>query len=349
MELGAVVRQVRKRWWLVVAMAALAAAGAALAVASRADRHARTVHFVLHPDGTFNKGDVPSAVEVLRADGPLAQTVLGVLSSDEILRRAARAARLQTESGYTLESTLRPGSTIIDSAIGGPSASGVARLSATLGFVASDYVNANYSGYSLDRLGVDPGGGGTGASGAEIIVLALLLGGALGVGLVLADSRLRAWRTRPAPVPAPSPIPRRSVSAPVRSPSVSAPRRSPVASDRKPRTPRPERKAGPPVPAPKPAGTAPERKPARAAADQAARQCQALTSRGTPCRHRAVDERGYCRVHLARAENGGAVRVEEDGTAVVERVAGSVRPEPDHHAWRDDGTPDGQARGDDEG
>ena len=55
--------------------------------------HERTIHFVLRPDASVSNRDLPGALDALKSDGALVQTVIGVLSSDEMLRRAAARLR----------------------------------------------------------------------------------------------------------------------------------------------------------------------------------------------------------------------------------------------------------------
>jgi hypothetical protein len=115
-------------------------------------------------------------------------------------------------------------------------------------------VAANYSAYTLDRLGADAGTNGTGLSAPQAVILALLIGAGLGLGLVAAELHLRsafAARTQDA------------------------------------------------------------------AATPLAAYCRATTSKGTPCRNRPLDERGYCRMHLDQADEA---RAGGDGSSKVIRL-----------------------------
>jgi hypothetical protein len=291
MERGTVMPRLRQRWWVVVAVAALALLGAGVALAGRSDRHERTIHLVLRPDSSVSSRFLPGALEVLKADGALVQTVLGVLSSDEMVRRAAATARVKLAPGYTIKSSARPGSALIDSTIGGPDAAVVDRLGAGFVRVASDYVAASYSAYALDRLGSEPGGADTRLRPGQVVVLALLVGGALGVGVVLLELRLES---RPRPM-----AERRAATAPP-STAGEAPQeaeREPVAQWRIP-------PAQPPTPV--------------WVAEDA--RCRATTSKGRPCRNRVVDDRGYCRVHLPRIEADGADLSWENGAGALIRL-----------------------------
>jgi hypothetical protein len=291
MELGTVMARLRQRWWVVAAVAALALLGAGLALAGRSDRHERTIHLVLRPDSSVSSRFLPGALEVLKSDGALVQTVIGVLSSDEMVRRAAATARVKLAPGYTIKSSTRPGSALIDSTIGGPDAAVVDRLGVGFVEVASDYVAASYSAYALDRLGTDPGGTDTRLHPAQVVVLALLVGAALGVGVVLVELRLES---RPRPMAEP----------PAATGPPSTARESAQEAEREPIA----RWEIPPAHPPRPVWVAEDAR------------CRATTSKGRPCRNRVVDERGYCKLHLARVEADGADLSWENGAGTLIRL-----------------------------
>jgi hypothetical protein len=309
MDLAIVLSRLRRRWWVVTAAAVLALGGAGLALASRSDRYQRTIHFVLRPDASVPARDLPNALEALKSDAPLVQSVTGALSSREMLRRAETATHVPPAPGYTITSDARPGSALIDSTVAGPEAPVVDRLGAGFALVAGDYVAGSYPAYTLDRLGSDPGGEGTGLQPTQVVILALLLGGALGVGAVLAELRLesslrptearraattRARRRTPGPNPHEPPTEELEVAAQTA--------RDPVPRVRVRRNERPT-----PVWAP----------------DE--ERCRATTSKGAFCRNRRVDDRGYCRLHLALIMDDGADLPRENGATLI-RLSGP--------AWR---------------
>jgi hypothetical protein len=314
MDLGTVMPRLRQRWWVVAAAVALALLGAALTLDSSSDRHERTIHLVLRPDSSVSGSNLPGALEVLKSDGGLVQTVLGALSSGEMVRRAAVVARVRLAPGYAITSSARPGSALIDSTVAGPDAAVVDRLAGGFARVAADYVATSYSAYALDSIGTDPGGQDTRLSPTQVMVLALLLGGALGVGVVLLELRLDS-RARPMPAPhgAPAPWTR------------PAPRheREPIARVGTVRD-------GPPTPV--------------WVADDG--RCRATTSKGSPCRNRRLDDSDYCRLHRARFEaehadlsweNGASAdRTWENGVPAVFRPAGPARRPPDGPPRPDD-------------
>jgi hypothetical protein len=285
MDLQTVIARLRSRWWVVAGVAALALLGAVVALATRTDHHERTMHFVLRPASSVPVGQLPGALDELKSDGALVQTVLGVLGGPDILRRAAAQAKLPVPPGYEVTSSARPSSALIDSTVAGPDAKVVDRLGSGLVQAATDYVQTSYSAYTLDVLGSSSGGSGTGLDAAQAIVLAVILGAALGVGLVVAEMRLE-------------------------------PRLRAVAR-----------------------GTE------RAATDT---RCRATTSKGTPCRNRPVDERGYCRRHLARAGVRGSEVGGENGSGAVIGLAEPPVPPPPQHRFSRMG-PHASGRHEDEG
>jgi hypothetical protein len=196
MDIQELLPRLASRWWVVAAVTGVAVLGAALALGTRTDQHRSTIHFVLRPNGSVANRDLPGALEELKSDGPLVQTVIGVLGSHEMLRRAAADSGVHLSSEYTVESTARPGSALIDSKLAGPEGVVVDRLASGFNEAASDYVAANYSAYALDRLGADAGGNRTGLSATQLVLVTLLLGVALGVGLVIVELRLEP-RLRP--------------------------------------------------------------------------------------------------------------------------------------------------------
>jgi hypothetical protein len=226
-----------RRWWVVAALAALTVLGAAVATVGRADQHRTTIQFVLRPNDSVSNDDLPGTLDALKADSPLVHTVAGVLSSSAMLRRAGADADVTPTRAYSIESTVQPGSTLIDSTLTGPDRTLVNRLSAGYARAASNYIAASYSAYALERLSTDADDGGTGPGTVQVLILAFLVGSALGVALVAGELRLEpslrrlfargggpapdvarepdvAAKTRPkaktAPKPAPKPPPKPS-------------------------------------------------------------------------------------------------------------------------------------------
>jgi hypothetical protein len=187
--------EVQRTWWFIAAqaLAALVVVVIVAAVTSTSSS-TYTARFVLHPGKDTPVGDVANLENELQPDGPVVQTVLKVLSSSEILHRAAIQAGVPA-GGYTLDATVSPGSNYFVATIEGPHGSVAAKLGQAYESVASAYVETSYRGYTFDQLGNDSSHHNTFPPGADVLLLALVLGAALAVGelfLVYAARELRA-------------------------------------------------------------------------------------------------------------------------------------------------------------
>jgi len=247
MDLVALSARLARRWWLVVGLAAVAALGAATADATKTDEGKTVIQFVLRPDASVTNDDLPGTLEALKSDGTLVQTVIGVMRNRAILRRAADDAGITLTPDYTATATADPGSTVIEATLTGPDRGELARLAPGYERESSLYVASSYSAYVLERLSTNPAPADGGAGGAQVVIVALLLGGALGVLLVAAELRLepqlRRLKTGPrdgpaeeaatdtAPPAPPTPLVRRESNGhSTRPPSWREPWRSPAAS-----------------------------------------------------------------------------------------------------------------------
>jgi hypothetical protein len=190
MDLVALSARLARRWWLVVGLAAVAALGAATADATKTDEGKTVIQFVLRPDASVTNDDLPGTLEALKSDGTLVQTVIGVMRNRAILRRAADDAGLTLTPEYAAEANADPGSTLIVATLTGPDRAVLARLATGYEREASLYVASSYSAYVLERLSTTPAPAGSGPGGVQVVIVALLLGGALGVLLVVAELRL---------------------------------------------------------------------------------------------------------------------------------------------------------------
>ena len=190
MDLVALSARLARRWWLIVGLAGLAALGAATADATKTDEGKTVIQFVLRPDASVTNDDLPGTLEALKSDGTLVQTVIGVMRNRAILRRAADDAGVTLTPDYSAGVTAEPGSTLIEATLTGPDRAVVARLAAGYERESSLYVASSYSAFVLERLSTNPAPASSGPGGGQIVVVAALLGGALGVLLVVAELRL---------------------------------------------------------------------------------------------------------------------------------------------------------------
>jgi uncharacterized protein involved in exopolysaccharide biosynthesis len=196
MDLAALSARLMRRWWLVVGLAAVAALGAATADVTKTSDSKTVIQFVLRPDASVTNDDLPGTLEALKSDGTLVQTVIGVMRNRAVLRRAAADAGVTLTPEYTADATAQPGSTLIESTLTGPDRAVLARLADGYARESSLFVASSYSAYVLERLSTKPAPAESGPSGGQIVVVALLFGGALGILLVAAELRMEPFRRR---------------------------------------------------------------------------------------------------------------------------------------------------------
>jgi hypothetical protein len=190
MDLAVLSSRLARRWWLVAGLAAVAAIGAVTAGAAGSDERRTKLEFVLRPDASVTNDDLPGTLEALKSDGTLVQTMIGVLGNRTMLRRAAAYSDVRLTSGYTVDASARPGSTLIDSTLSGPDRSALDRLVAGYAREASIYVSSSYPAYVLEHLTTQAVTSESGPGTGQVVIAALLVGGALGVLLVAAELRL---------------------------------------------------------------------------------------------------------------------------------------------------------------
>jgi hypothetical protein len=204
---------VRRRWWVLGAEALVALAVVLLVSAARDETtYAHTSHFVLHPDSRSSVADVNNAVGVSEQDGPLVQTVRRVVSSEELLRRAADAAGVHDLSQLHSSASVTPGTAYFDAVVRAPSPAVAASVGRAFDRVVPQYVERSYRGFAFDALGSDESTHSTFPPGIEVVVLALVLGAAAALAelFVVFGARSRATTAEAAPPPAPAVTPARA-------------------------------------------------------------------------------------------------------------------------------------------
>jgi receptor protein-tyrosine kinase len=188
MELGDFLAVAMRRWLLVLVSAVLSAGAAWVTLSDDPPVYERTLRYVVHPDQSFARGDVPNAIENLEQEGPLMQTILGVLDSGSTLERAVDVALVgKAGEEINLTASIRPGSNVIDCTLRGPNRRVLSAVGDSLTIVASAYVTQTYKGYDLDYLGVEaplnplP-------RAAQSASLAALIGALLGIGVIFFEA-----------------------------------------------------------------------------------------------------------------------------------------------------------------
>jgi capsular polysaccharide biosynthesis protein len=190
-EAGEFLRLLRRRLWFIASLVVLCGVAAGVAMIISSPTYERTLHLVLHPDSGFERTDVPGAIDVLGEDSPLTQTVLGVLQSDRVLGRAFETAGVDTATPeYTMEASLRPGSTLIDATVRGPDRDVVDAIADGVTDEASRYVATTYEGYVLELLGNEAPPDPVGPSVLQVVGLALTCGILLGSVAVFVEGAL---------------------------------------------------------------------------------------------------------------------------------------------------------------
>jgi hypothetical protein len=202
----------RKRWWFVTGGAVVALAIVVAVAASRDETtYSHTAHFVLHPDSRASVSDANNAVDVSAQDGPLVQTVRRVVSSSEMLRRAAFAAGVRDVSQLRSSASVSPGTAYFDAVVNAPTPAEAAKVGRAFEAIVPRYVETSYRGFAFDGLGSDASTERTFPPGTGVLVLALVLGAAAAVALLFVPFNLRARRvsavTEARPVPEPEPAP----------------------------------------------------------------------------------------------------------------------------------------------
>jgi capsular polysaccharide biosynthesis protein len=178
----------RKLWWLVAVQALFAVVVVSVVLALvGASYTERTSQLVLHPGSDLPATDVPAAVDGLRPDGSLVQTVLHVLGSNEMLSNALTLARVQDPSKYSLDATVEPGSAFFDQTVRGPDAKALQSVSTNLTALDTAYIKKAFSAYNLDAVGISTSTHDPFPPTPAVALLALLLGAAFAIAIIFAE------------------------------------------------------------------------------------------------------------------------------------------------------------------
>jgi hypothetical protein len=178
----------RRRWWVIAVQGLIAVIVlcGALAVFNRSSS-ATTTHLVLRPASSLPATQVPGAIDGLRPDGSLVQTVLHVLGSDRLLQTALAAAKPNDPSRYSIKATVQPGSAFFDQEVAGPDAQAGQAIALSLTDADAAYIGRAYTAYSLDVVGTDVSTRDSFPPKPAVALLVLLLGVAFGLATVFAE------------------------------------------------------------------------------------------------------------------------------------------------------------------
>lgn len=196
MDLAEFPPHAKRRAWFVVLQALLALLGVALVLAARNETtHTRTTDLILHPDGTVAPSDIPLAIDALRSDGPLVQTALQLLESDDLLQRTMNVARVDDDD-VSVSAAVHPGSAYFDVAVRGSDEQVVERVADDLGRVASASIAATYPGYVFDGFGTSASVDRLFPPSVATVVMSLSFGALVGLALVFVEWCALARRAR---------------------------------------------------------------------------------------------------------------------------------------------------------
>jgi uncharacterized protein involved in exopolysaccharide biosynthesis len=195
-----------RRLWLVLALAALGGGTAAFATSDAPVVYERTAVFVLRPSSEINDEQVPDAIRgIAQQDSQLVRTVSRVIATDRFLDGAFDIAFARDPApGYELSSVISPGSDVIEVSLRGPDESTLDAVVGEFAAEASKWVVSVYRAYTLDLLEVNTPSGPVGTDPFQLIALAALLAGLMGVGVVFLEHKARKARAPEPPAAAPS-------------------------------------------------------------------------------------------------------------------------------------------------
>lgn len=190
-----------RRALAVVGLAALAGLAALVALSNDPKTYERDSSFAIRPSDTVPSKALSDVVGTLaQPDSAVTETIVDMLGSARLRASAADAAGLPArsvgESGtpYIWTASRRPGSTIVDLKLTGPSDAKLLTMQTTAADEAASLVGQAFSLYRLDSLSGPPSSPDqVGPKTKQTVAFALLLGALLGVALVLLERQLRSY------------------------------------------------------------------------------------------------------------------------------------------------------------
>lgn len=200
-----------RRSWLIVLLAVAAAMAAWLTTRGQESVYERTLSFVVRPGPGTSSQVYDGYRSQAGENGRLVTTMAGVFGSERFLRLAVDEAGVTDPASYTVSSSVRPGSDIIDVGLRGPDPELLVTLASEYRQVADGWISESYGGaFELDFVDEEAPAGAVAPQTTRSVVLAFLLGGLLALGVVFAEARVREGREpensrarRPSRVPRP--------------------------------------------------------------------------------------------------------------------------------------------------
>jgi capsular polysaccharide biosynthesis protein len=191
------IRLVFRRIWLIALLVVLAQVATWFVTRNDPEVYEETAAFVIRPSTAIEAKQIPDALRGISAqDGELPQTVARVLESEEFFRQAFREGLgTPVDPRYSLNSSTRPGSHVIEVAIRGPDPASLGLLASAFSTAATTWVSEVYRAYALDVLEVEGSDGPVSPSRAQLMGLATVLGALVGLGLVLLEYQSQERRS----------------------------------------------------------------------------------------------------------------------------------------------------------
>lgn len=195
------------RIWLILLLVAVAQGVTWYMTRDNVETYQQTAVFVIRPSVAIPDDQIPDALRGISAqDGELPLTVSRALESQEFLSRAFKEGLgTSVDSSYTLDSSTRPGTHVIEVAIRGPDPAALRALARAFSSEAREWVARIYRAYALDVLEIEASDGPVSPSTRQLIALASVLGALLGFGLVLLERQSRQRKSRAEPHRRPQP------------------------------------------------------------------------------------------------------------------------------------------------
>ena len=192
----------------VVALAGLAGLAAFVVTSNDPKTYERESSFVIRPSETVPPELLPDVVGTLVLPvGGATQTIVDVLSSARLRESTAIAAGLPpdsvAESGaeYSWTASRQPSSAIVNLKLTGPSDAKILAMQSAVPREAASLVAGSFGMYRLESLDAATSPKQIGPKTAQTVALAVILGAFIGIGLVLAEGRLRSslrtWTVNP--------------------------------------------------------------------------------------------------------------------------------------------------------
>ena len=184
----------------VVGLAALAGIAAFVVMTGEPKTYERESTFAIRPSETVPAAILSDVVGTLsQPDSAVTETVVDMLGSPRLRSSAATRAGLPTksvaESGatYGWKATRRPGSTVVDVTLTGPSDAKLLEMQTALSAKAASLVERNFALFRLESLSAPTSSPDqVGPKTKQTVALALIFGALLGVALLVLERKLRS-------------------------------------------------------------------------------------------------------------------------------------------------------------